>query len=120
MSGGSDVGSRVTDVGRLVVTARGDIQPEDLLLGEDENDRVVVRIKHLLQCARNAGEHAASRAMQEPGAAAELAHGGPSAGGPKEQTTTAAPGITHTHTHTHTHARFLSLFLAGCPVFSIQ
>jgi hypothetical protein len=40
----------------------------------DENGRVVVRIKQLLQCARNVGEHAASRAMKEQGAAAELAH----------------------------------------------
>ena len=47
MSGGSDVGSRVTDVGKLAgrVTARGDIPAEDLLLGMDENGRVVVRIK---------------------------------------------------------------------------
>jgi len=76
MSGGSDVGSRVTDVGKLAgrVTARGDIPAEDLLLGMDENGRVVVRIKQLVQCARNVGEHAASRAMKEQGAAAELAH----------------------------------------------
>ncbi len=55
MSGGSDVGSRVTDVGKLAgrVTARGDdIPAEDLLLGMDENGRVVVRIKQLVQCAR--------------------------------------------------------------------
>ena len=76
MSGGSDVGSRVTDVGRLVVTARGDIPADDLLLGMDENGRVVVRIKQLVQCARIVGEHAASKAMKEQGAAAELAHVG--------------------------------------------
>ena len=75
MSGGSDVGSRVTDVGKLVgrVTARGDIPAEDLLLGMDESGRVVVRIKQLVQCARIVGEHAASKAMKEQGAAAELA-----------------------------------------------
>ena len=76
MSGGSDVGSRVTDVGKLAgrVTARGDIPAEDLLLGMDENGRVVVRIKQLVQCARNVGERAASMVMKEQGAAAELAH----------------------------------------------
>ena len=76
MSGGSDVGSRVTDVGKLAgrVTARGDIPAEDLLLGMDQNGRVVVRIKQLVQCARNVGERAASMVMKEQGAAAELAH----------------------------------------------
>ena len=76
MSGGSDVGSRVTDVGKLAgrVTARGDIPAEDLLLGMDENGRVVVRIKQLVKCARKVGESAASKAMKEQGAAAELAH----------------------------------------------
>jgi hypothetical protein len=76
MSGGSDVGRRVMDVGKLAgrVTARGDIPAEDLLLGMDENGRVGVRIKQLVQCARIVGEHAASRAMKEQGAAAELAH----------------------------------------------
>jgi hypothetical protein len=76
MSGGSDVGSRVTDVGKLAgrVTSRGDILAEDLLLGMDENGRVVVRIKQLVQCARNVGERASSMVMKEQGAAAELAH----------------------------------------------
>ena len=76
MSGGSDVGSRVTDVGKLAgrVTARGDIPADDLLLGMDENGRVVVRIKQLVQCARNVGERASSMVMKEQGAAAELAH----------------------------------------------
>ena len=76
MSGGSDVGSRVTDVGKLAgrVTARGDIPADDLLLGMDENGRVVVRIKQLVKCARKVGESAASKAMKEQGAAAELAH----------------------------------------------
>ena len=76
MSGGSDVGSRVMGVGKLAgrVTARGDIPAEDLLLGMDENGRVVVRIKKLVQCARDVGESAASKAMKEKGAAAELAH----------------------------------------------
>ncbi len=40
----------------------------------DENGRVVVRIKQLVQCARYVGESAASKAMKEQGAAAELAH----------------------------------------------
>jgi hypothetical protein len=53
---------------------RGTGSKVEAMLGMDENGRVVVRIKQLVQCARNVGEHAASRAMKEQGAAAELAH----------------------------------------------
>jgi hypothetical protein len=40
----------------------------------DKNGRVVVRIKQLVQCARDVGESAASKAMKEQGVTAELAH----------------------------------------------
>ena len=89
MSGGSDVGSRVMEVGdsqgRVHVVGNvpacvprgGDPELADLQIGVDAAGRHVVRIKQLVQCARDVRASAANTALATGGAslARRLGHG---------------------------------------------
>ena len=89
MSGGSDVGSRVMEVGDsqgrvhvvgnvpACVPGGGDTELADLQIGVDAAGRHVVLIKQLVQCARVVGTAAANIALRSGGAslAQQLGHG---------------------------------------------
>ena len=78
-AGGSSQGSVVRVVGNVpaCVPGGGDASLADLQIGIDNANHYVVRIRQILQCARDVGERAAQTACQNSGSdlARHLGHG---------------------------------------------